>query len=365
MPNTPFIEQLGQQAATQVSGDILGAGMGMILGSYNDKRQLKQQAKLQALQMQGNKEMLDYQKMKDFEMWQKTGPMGMIQEYKKAGLNPALAYGMTGGGGQTTSGGGPTVTGANAPSGGREIQEMTGQALQYALLDAQRANIEAATEKTKVETTKLAGVDTANVASSTAANTQAVEESKARINKLNQDIEESKSNVTSNTIKNELTKVQTTLTNLQAELQKDTNTINVQTLSTQVNILTETLDKLKRENYVGSETIQSQISQIRANVALTYLQTKVQDQLRGNIHIDSNLKMALQQLTGTAAQEKLNNIAQGWQHLSLQERQTRVQELLGNIQLTKMEWDQMKDIMDEVMKMIPTTPQRAPVGFNR
>lgn len=141
----PFEQEIAQQAATAGLGSI----MGMMMGGWNDERQLKQQRELQNMQEAGNKRMLDYSMMKQLEMWQKTGPGAYKELLEQAGLNSALMYGMSGGGGQTTGGGSNGVSAGNAPSGGGEIGMGIQQAMQLQLLKAQKENIEADTDNKK------------------------------------------------------------------------------------------------------------------------------------------------------------------------------------------------------------------------
>lgn len=135
--------QLGMQAGS----GILSGGMGMLLGAYNDRRQLNQEEKLQALQIAGNKEMTDYQQQKQLEMWEKTGYGPQMKQLEAAGLNPGLLYGMKGGGGMSVGSGAPSVTGGHAPQGGKEIQEMMGMGIQMQLLKAQKDNLDANTKE--------------------------------------------------------------------------------------------------------------------------------------------------------------------------------------------------------------------------
>lgn len=133
-----FIEQLGQQ----IGGQAVGAGLGMIFGGLNDKRQLKQQQALMNQQIAGQKEMTDYQRTSQLQMWKDTNYNAQKEEIKKAGLNPALLYGMSGGGGATIGGGTPSVNGGTAAGQSGEIQ---GMAMQNALMAAQIENIKADT----------------------------------------------------------------------------------------------------------------------------------------------------------------------------------------------------------------------------
>lgn len=130
---------------------LIGTGLGILMQKAADKRQLKQQTKLQALQIGGQKEMTDYNMQKQMEMWQNTSYPAQMEMIKKAGLNPGLMYGMGGGGGQTTGNASGNVTGGTAPSGGSEIAMGIEKAMQLSLMKAQKDNIEADTDVKKGE----------------------------------------------------------------------------------------------------------------------------------------------------------------------------------------------------------------------
>lgn len=151
----PFdIASLGAQAA----GGLINTGMGLLLEKHNDRRQLRQQEKLQNLQLKGQMQMTDYNMMKQLQMWKDTSYPAQVEQLKKAGLNPGLVYGMGGGGGTTTGTPSGAPGGASAPGGGGEIMGMG--LMNLKMLQAQIENIQADTEKKKVESTKTAGVDT-------------------------------------------------------------------------------------------------------------------------------------------------------------------------------------------------------------
>lgn len=149
-----------------IAPTIIGGAMGLMLQQHNDKRQLEQQRKLQMLQMQGQKEMTEFNYDKQMQMWRDTNYSAQIEQLQKAGLNPGLLYGMGGAGGQSTNIQQGNVTGANAPTGGREVQDMAGMGIQMALLDAQRRNIDADT-KVKEATIPKLGAEVGNIAQGT------------------------------------------------------------------------------------------------------------------------------------------------------------------------------------------------------
>lgn len=163
MPIASWLAQTGKDTAE----NAIQGGLGLILGGINDRRQVRQQERLQALQIKGQKEMSDYNFAKQLQMWHDTGVGAQVKQYKDAGMNPGLMYGMGGGGGQTAGSGGGSVQGASAPGGGREAVDIMGLGLQRELLQAQKEVMLTQAEKNKAEAAKTAGVDTKNVTADT------------------------------------------------------------------------------------------------------------------------------------------------------------------------------------------------------
>lgn len=142
---------------------ILGMLAGAASTAANYYLTDKQNEKNTERQSQANREMALYNHNLQLDMWKKTGPEAQKEQYEKAGLNPALMYGMGGGGGQTAGSG----TGAGVSSGATGNYDTAANVAQLGLMDAQRKNIEAQTEASKAEaqkkeaeTAKLQGVDT-------------------------------------------------------------------------------------------------------------------------------------------------------------------------------------------------------------
>ena len=114
---TALLGTLGLQAA----GSAVSTGINSLFGidKYNDERQVAQQQKLTDIQTEANEQLMNesyalQQKMFDYT-YNKNTASAQVAELKKAGLNPALAYGLSGTGGGTTAGsGGASVGGSQA-----------------------------------------------------------------------------------------------------------------------------------------------------------------------------------------------------------------------------------------------------------
>lgn len=131
----------------------IASGLGAIYGlATSAKRKASQRADNdyeRQKQIEGAKELTDYQKQKDLEMFKETSPVGMIDDYKRAGISPALMYGMGGAGGATTGGsGGMPARGQIADSNqgeANDINRMIGLS-QIALMQAQAKKTETEAE---------------------------------------------------------------------------------------------------------------------------------------------------------------------------------------------------------------------------
>lgn len=247
-----------EQFGLGVAGQVVGAGLGLALENHNDKRQLGMERKLQRMQMEGSKEMTDYNYAKQLQMWKDTNYKAQMEQLKMAGLNPGLIYGMSGGGATTTgTGAGAMSPTGRAPQGGKEVIEMQGMALQRQMMAAQVELTKAQTEKTKAETTNVP-LQGQNIQASTANLTQGVEESKA---------------------KTALTNIQTSIAELEKQFQSET----LQNRESLVNI---TLSKLIEETKILEndreisdatkvakiKTITAQLNNIIANTNLQIVQ---------------------------------------------------------------------------------------------
>lgn len=133
---------------------VFDIGAGVAAGAASNVLDIAFGGMKQKQQLKGQKKALEQQNAAQLDMWNKTNYEAQKEHMKAAGLNPGLLYGMSGGGGATT--GSASAMPDVAQGHGMDIAG----AAQLALIEAQKRNIEANTEKTKTETTKIGGVDT-------------------------------------------------------------------------------------------------------------------------------------------------------------------------------------------------------------
>ncbi|AXH73567.1 MAG: DNA pilot protein [Microviridae sp.] len=230
----------------QAANNVINTGMGLLLEGHNDNRQAEQQKRLQEIQIQGNKEMADYNMKNSLKMWEETSYKAQMEQMKKAGLNPALLYGQGGAGGATTAGAatGAGVSGGNAPQGGNEIMGLM-------MMQAQIKNLEADTQKKEVEAEKTAGVDT--------------ELTKSSIENIAQGITESKA-------KTEVLQVDRDIKNVQWRIADATEQEVIRSIGLKMQQAAQTFDKMVRENSIGDETRITLINQAKQDLVQTSLQ---------------------------------------------------------------------------------------------
>lgn len=160
MAEDSWIESMGKTVGTGVASGVAGQAMNMVFGGIQDKRQRKQQRKLNDINYDANVKNMDYQQQKQLENWERTGYGAQVKQMEEAGLNPAMIYGSGGGGGATmgsVSGGGSAASAGDPNAGvGMGVQ----MASQIAMMQAQTEKIKAETENLKGNTENTT-VDTA------------------------------------------------------------------------------------------------------------------------------------------------------------------------------------------------------------
>lgn len=140
---------------------VAGTAGNAVSGIFGNKSRRKEADKAYERQQ----ELMDKAQSQQLDMWNKTNYSAQRQQMESAGLNPALMYGMGGGGGATTgSASAPSVQKADI----QNIDVRAGEVAQLALMNAQKKNIEADTKakeaqalETEARASKTVGVDTA------------------------------------------------------------------------------------------------------------------------------------------------------------------------------------------------------------
>lgn len=152
----------------KIGTSILGAAAGGITNKLfqngEDERQIKQQEKLQGMQIKGAKELADYSQQKQQQNWDYTNYENQKKHLEGAGLNAGLMYGMSGGGGATMGSGGGVM-----PSGGNAADPNTGtqNKMNSLMQGAQLALMNAQTRKLNVEADVKGGAEKENIGQQT------------------------------------------------------------------------------------------------------------------------------------------------------------------------------------------------------
>lgn len=311
-----FIGQLAQQAAQ----GALGAGMGILLEGHNDRRQLRQQRALQDIQMEGQRSMTNFNMGKQLEMWDKTNYGAQKDHMIKAGLNPALMYGMSGGGGATTGIQTGNVEGGKAPSGGREVIDSMGiqnQTAQLQLLQAQKENIEADTANKQADTQNKP-LQGKNIEASTASLTQGVENAKAQ---------------------KQLIEIETNLKEIDDHIKGKTQNLAVALITQEVEQSMKTLEILRNEERISSSTIQDKINIVKREAVGMYLR---------NLQTNEQTKAI-----GVELAQKWEDIAIKNKQLTYTEWETAIKQQLADYQSTHPNIGQVTgNILDGILKIL-------------
>lgn len=215
-------------------GGLIGSAMGMISQSATNARNERVGKEMMGMQLENQKELNAYNNELAMDMWNKTNYGAQMEHMKKAGVNPALLYGMKGGGGVTTNTQGGSASAGSIPNMPNPLGGM-GMAIQsaadVALKEAQTRNLDAQTEKTK-------GADT-DVANAT-------------VTKLGQDAE-------TGAAEEQFTKAKTAMQTMQNTEQLATQEERIQHVKTNAYIALEEMQIAKNERKISDATYNEQI----------------------------------------------------------------------------------------------------------
>ena len=338
----PFLENLGMQAAGQSSNNIIGGVMGAIFGRAENRRQYHQQKRLQALQIQGQKELTDYNMLKQLEMFDKTGYEAQVKQLQKAGLNAGLLYGMGGGAGGSTNVSTGNVSGGVAQKGDSSGFMSAGMGMNLALMDAQREVLKSQARLNEVEANKKAGVDTQNVEADTGL-------------KLNQAKESGE--------KTKVLEAEKRIKEQEARLKED-NYYELQAeLIYNSRIAAENLDAMVRNNHISRATMEEQKEQIRQNVQKTIADKLVSLAQVQNINLDSQMITKNLDAFYTRLGMEMQKLGYEGRNVSATETRNAIEEAKKNIDrefkegLIKIgEWDLFINGAGQINKYLPISP---------
>lgn len=270
-------------AAAGAIGPIMGAfGIG---AKAQDRRQVEQQRKLQGLAIEGSKAMTDYQHDKQMQMWRDTNWSAQMKEAEKAGLSTAWLMGKGGGTVGQMGSGGMSISGGNAADAASTQNAQT--ASQMAI--AQMENIQANTEKTKAETTKIGGVDTANVEANTA-----------------------------------LTQANKAIQEVAARVANETEDKQVEAIVYAANEQVQKAREQFNKAQVSEESQQATVAKIKAEAIGAGINNILMEAQVGKTRAETRA-------TAEGIKQKWEQVSQGWKGLDIQEKQTKIMEFKNEI----------------------------------
>lgn len=305
------------------------AGMGLLLGNINDKRQLEQQQKLTQMQLeaqkQGSKYMADLSYKNQLNMWNATNYEAQVEHMKKAGINPALMYGAAGAGGQLGAGaGGMGISSGQAQQNPGEIQTMIGMGLQARMQEAQIKLAEATARKTDVEADKIGGTDT--------------EESKARIENLLQGVDNARQ-------QHEIQKLEITLKNIENYEKQASQIDRLDYIEYQTRQAMKQLQIVENEAYISSATMEDKIKIVARTAIGAALQNVLTKEQTGKVKSDIRVN-----------EQQINNFVQQnmreWDKMSQQNREIAIKQMLGEYYTDPVNTMSIDKIISNIFKTV-------------
>lgn len=269
----------------KILNTLLNTGLGLALQGHNDRRQIEQQKKLGQQQLGLDIQKMSAQKAMDLQMWKDTNYKAQKEEMEKAGLNPALLYGTSGGGGTTVGNSGGSVSSGQAPQGGGEIMGIMMQKAQLDLMKAQVEATKADANLKNVDAGKKGGIDT--------------ELGKAQVESLLQGVSNQKAT-------EELTKIQSRLNNLELNLKEDSYGDALDNIRYTAQKIEEEFRNIRYERILSGETLATKIATAEAELI--------------NKGLEGELLKRNSELGAARIKEISASISQKWKALSIEDR---------------------------------------------
>jgi hypothetical protein len=158
MSYTPYNQQTGEGGSRfgnflrRNQGSMINSGISMLGGFIGAGNQHRRQRELMGLQHQNQRDLNQQGHELQMDMWNRTNYGAQVEHMKAAGLNPALMYGMSGGGGTTAgSQGGGSASGGQAQAWNpMDLSNMALMNAQKEKIEAETRNIDSGTELNEI-----------------------------------------------------------------------------------------------------------------------------------------------------------------------------------------------------------------------
>lgn len=293
-----LLGQIGGGIGSALSGG-LGGLMGMMFQGEQNQNQLNQQQALTNMQEQANEKLSAFNFNQQFDLWNKTNYPAQVDQLNKAGLNPALLYGKSGGGGTTTGTPSGGIGMGIAPSG-NPVQQMMQNTIagQEAAADIKLKNAQA--DNIAAKTPQEAGLMTATIDS------------------INQGVNNQKA--------------QEALTDAQAQTARIANSIQGETIDDQIATIRATAGQIQnemqrtvRQNNMDAATYNDKISTIHGIMIGTFINNNLQK-------AQTNQAQAATTNIQQQTTQSIQTIAQQWKQLGINQQNANTQESQMKIQ---------------------------------
>lgn len=298
-------------------GALARAGLAIGTGLISEAANYAFGGMMQRRQLEGQKKALAAQNEANLKFWKATSYPAQREMMEKAGLNPALMYGMG-------SGGGGIAGSASAMPSPAKGSFSIAEGMQLALMKAQKENIEADTAQKKAQADFTAGVNT---------------------EKAQADIASIKQGIKNQIAQEALTDAETILKRIETRYQGETLEARIASVDTLLNKLQNELRIVENESDISSATKETVIK----TVQLQYLEKLLNMEATRQGIDESKSRQALMSEQG---RKLLADIQQGYQQIELQGKgvANQEQQILLNRQIQ--DFSQMTGLPTDVIKTV-------------
>lgn len=293
------------QAATTLGGQGMGMLLGRLTEKHDDARQLRQQQALTNIQAGANEAAAEANYKRQLDMWNKTNYPAQVEQLKKAGLNPALLYGTSGGGGATVNAAQASgVSGGSAQGMSGEGMAMMNSIMNGQLIAAQTEALKAQANKDNATATKTAGADTELTKTTTASLSQGIANMQAA---------------------QKLTEVETALKGIDKNFANDSYEDRLNMISVNVNRGLATLKSEEAQGRIDQSTINDKIKIIQNEAINSVLQNTLTEAQTALTNAQTGKAKADTAETYQSITNMVNEIQQKWKQLGIEQQNANTQ----------------------------------------